>query len=98
MPARPRLHEKGTAVDSHDAGASAKASDVTDKSFSRLRRVDGRLADDDPAKPSDKSGTASEDTLRLTGLRRALEDALLENHELRAISEALGKRYRQVVD
>jgi glycosyltransferase involved in cell wall biosynthesis len=92
------VHAKGTAVDSHDAGASAKARDVTERSFSRLRRVEGRLAEADPAKPSDKSGTAAKDTLKLTGLRRALEAALLENHESRAISEALGKRYQQIVD
>jgi len=37
-------------------------------------------------------------TLRLTQLRRALEAACIENHELREISETLGRRYQQAID
>jgi GT2 family glycosyltransferase/glycosyltransferase involved in cell wall biosynthesis len=36
--------------------------------------------------------------LRLTQLRRALEAACIENHELREISEVLGRRYQLALD
>lgn len=92
--------------DSHDVGASAKALHVTEDSFSRHKRVERTPVDaEDRTKQPNNDRTRSKNcpvgqgcTMSgFTPLRRPLETAFVEIHELRAISEALANRYQQVV-